>query len=179
MKRHRDGAEPEKTENVQIRICASCPSEEYNRVEAICSELQIGKAFGRKGDFMEDTDGKGWFGKWQNRVLQSLDLLLQPYAQKTVFVSFHLLLITDGTSPHCAKERETVEDFKKILQQERWQTLSKFEVHGQPLSIDELTEELIRSLAVFVCGPCFVIRVRHKHGQQYSPYTLVDSLQCC
>ena len=106
MKRHRDGAEPEKTENVQIRICASCPSEEYNRVEAICSELQIGKAFGRKGDFMEDTDGKGWFGKWQNRVLQSLDLLLQPYAQKTVFVSFHLLLITDGTSPHCAKERE-------------------------------------------------------------------------
>ena len=127
---------------------------------------------------MEDTDGKGWFGKWQNRVLQSLDLL-QPYAQKTVFVSFHLLLITDGTSPHCAKERETVEDFKKILQQERWQTLSKFEVHGQPLSIDELTEELIRSLAVFVCGPCFVIRVRHKHGQQYSPYTLVDSLQCC
>ena len=41
MKRHRDGAEPEKTENVQIRICASCPSEEYNRVEAICSELQI------------------------------------------------------------------------------------------------------------------------------------------
>ncbi|CAE7738163.1 PUB2, partial [Symbiodinium necroappetens] len=128
-----------------IRICASCPSEEYNRVEAICSELQIGRAFGRKGDFMEDTDGEGWFGKWQNRVLQSLDLLLQPYAQKTVFVSLHLLMITDGTSPHCAKEREKIEDLKTILKQEKWQTLSKFEVHGQPLSIDELTKELIRT----------------------------------
>ena len=59
-KRH--GADNLQNDQV-IRICASCPSEEYNRVEAICTELHITTAFGIKGDFMEDIEGDGWFGK--------------------------------------------------------------------------------------------------------------------
>ena len=59
-KRH--GADNLQNDQV-IRICASCPSEEYNGVEAICTELHITTAFGIKGDFMEDIEGDGWFGK--------------------------------------------------------------------------------------------------------------------
>ncbi|CAE7246864.1 VAC8 [Symbiodinium sp. CCMP2592] len=142
-KRHRDGPGLEDLQDERvIRICASCPSEEYNRAEGICSELHITTTFGRKGDFMEDTDGQGWFGKWQNRVLQSMDVLLQKFKNTEETVDIQLVLIMDGKSDNCRNERDKINDLEESLKHHYQNSALTFDVHHKQLYIEDLMKEI-------------------------------------
>ena len=134
-----------------IRVCTSCPSDLYNHVEALCSELDIRRAFGRKGDFMEDTEGEDWFGHWQNRVLQALDDALQ--TKREGAISLQSLMITDGNNPNCKREQENMEELAEALQFERGTSLS-FQVIRRLLCMQDLETEVCTMTGqfLFACG---------------------------
>ena len=102
---------------------------------------------------MEDIDGEGWFGKWEARVIQSMLTLLQPFENKTATVSVHILMITDGDSIHCKKERDHMKDLEGILRQER-QEVSPVEVQSKQLKVSDLTE-LARISTAHMCTISF------------------------
>ena len=131
-----------------IRVCTSCPSELYNHVEALCSELDIRRAFGRKGDFMEDTEGEDWFGHWQNRVLQALDDFLQTKQEGAI--SIQSLMITDGDNPNCKREQENMGKLAEALQSERG-TSSSFDVIPRLLCVQDLETEVCTMTGQFFC----------------------------
>ena len=133
-----------------IRVCTSCPSELYNHVEALCSELDIRRAFGRKGDFMEDTEGEDWFGHWQNRVLQALDDFLQTKQEGAI--SIRSLMITDGDNPNCKRERNNMNELVEALKFDRG-TLWSFHVIPQPVRVQDLETE-VRSATGSVSSVC-------------------------
>ena len=91
---------------------------------------------------MEDTEGDKWFGKWQNRVLQAMQSLLQPFEVRDVLVWVYILMITDGGSRNCENERDCMPKLMQSLREERSTSALKFKVDSKPLRIEDLTEKV-------------------------------------
>ena len=86
---------------------------------------------------MEDTEGEDWFGKWQNRVLQSLDDALQAKNREGPF-SIYSLMITDEDNINCKREQENMEELADALQHQRGDSLS-FSVSPCLVCVQDLT----------------------------------------
>ncbi|CAE7354175.1 PUB13, partial [Symbiodinium necroappetens] len=103
-------------------------------------------AEGREGGIVacdvKDIEGEGWFGKWQTRVVQSMDVLLQNFKTTENAVDVQLLLIMDGSSKNCEKERAKIHDLKEVLRHHYRNAAFAFEVHHLALYIADLKEEL-------------------------------------
>ena len=102
---------------------------------------------------MEDTEGEAWFGKWQNRVLQSLDDALQTKKSEGRF-TIYSLMITDEDNENCKLEQEDMEKLANALQFQR-DSLS-FDVIRQLVCVQDLTTEvgtMTGRFLVFVVEP--------------------------
>ena len=93
-----------------MRVVASCPEDHHDRVMAICKGLGMFKAFGKKGDFIDQLNsGAQWFDLWKAKVCQTVLVATMPAECSMV----RIFCIEGG--PHCDEEFRTIPDLKKAV----------------------------------------------------------------
>ena len=93
-----------------MRVVASCPEDHHDRVMAICKGLGMFKAFGKKGDFIDQLNsGAQWFDLWKAKVCQTV-LVATMHSECSVV---RILCIEGG--PNCDEEYKSIPDLKKAV----------------------------------------------------------------
>ena len=58
-----------KTFTVDPIVVASCPEDLHDEVMDMCDQFHYAKTFGKKGDMVDDLDGKDWLAKWEAKCV--------------------------------------------------------------------------------------------------------------
>ena len=101
---------PASRHEAEVRVVASCPEDHHDRVMAICKGLGMFKAFGKKGDFIDQLNsGAQWFDLWKAKVCQTV-LVATMHSECSVV---RILCIEGG--PNCDEEYKSIPDLKKAV----------------------------------------------------------------
>eukprot|EP00435_Cladocopium_sp_Y103_P056407 s250_g19.t1 len=119
-----------------VKVIASCPEWCHDQMTDICSCRPLVKAFGKKGDYLDDLDGSEWYAKWQARVVQAVttSVQLRPECKQV-----KIICIEGG--PHCDREYAKIPDLKKAVCREMEQLKRKVRVKCEWMSWEDFQTE--------------------------------------
>eukprot|EP00438_Fugacium_kawagutii_P005442 Skav215011 [mRNA] locus=scaffold966:20429:21295:+ [translate_table: standard] len=120
----------------EICVVASCPEFHHDAVQEICRKMTFVKAFGHKGDCVDDISGD-WVDKWKMRLVQAVTTSLQLNPECS---TAKIYCIEGGR--HCNEEMAAVPNLKKAIQKEMAQMQRTVRTPLFWLSFEEFEEEI-------------------------------------
>lgn len=144
-------------------ICASCPQMHQEQMNKICKDLNITKAYAKKGDTLDMLSGNNWIPKWESKVVATAVTLAQTLGSKKV----KILCISGGH--YCDQEMARQPSLVRAIKREmaeagnesfqvkvEWLEFDHFleEYNVRPSQSERSTRESVQNPAEFVCPSC-------------------------
>jgi len=97
-------------------VCVSCPSHLHDSVATLCSTSNVHKAFGMKGDMVDDLTGEEWRSKWEAKVVMTAVTALKLESKMTG--SKHIVLVCISGGSVCDEEYSRQPSLSRAIQKE-------------------------------------------------------------
>ena len=97
-------------------VCVSCPTHLHDVVSNISSTSNVHKAFGIKGDMVDDLTGEDWRSKWEAKVVMTAVTALKLESKMTG--SKHIVLVCISGGIICDEEYSRQPALSRAIQKE-------------------------------------------------------------